>query len=97
MFESDAGDWYHRDDLIAAGVLVPVPDGEPCSVDYAPLGIGFTVESHNGVFRRVGSGCSANPIETYAIIKRAESDEEIRVAHGTIVQPVRLVKLEDVG
>lgn len=28
MFESDTGDWYHRDDLIAAGVLVPVLKGD---------------------------------------------------------------------
>ena len=28
MIESDDGQWYSRADLIAAGVLVPVPDGE---------------------------------------------------------------------
>jgi len=30
MHESPDGEYYSRADLIAAGVLVPVPDGEAC-------------------------------------------------------------------
>lgn len=71
--------------------------GEAVDVGHAPLGIGFTVDGHSGVFRRVGSGCGGTPIESYVILKRAESDDEVRVPHHTIVQPVRLERWEDEG
>lgn len=83
-------DQYMRvDHLIAAGVLVPVPDGEPCEI--RNLESDFFIQGQT--VYRVPSG------EFYGLPLGYEGSHYAAFygTHDTIVQPVRLVKLEDVG
>ena len=82
--------FYSRTDLIAAGCLVPVPDGEACSIGNISMFSLFTCD-HDGVWLKFGLDsrhCYARNIIT---------GEEAALLDSAIVQPVRLARLEDVG
>jgi len=75
-----------RADLIAAGVLVPVPDGEALPfLDFVNISGGYHI-MHDGRVLHVSGPCVFD--------ERGHVDAA--VCMDTIVQPVRLVKLEDV-
>lgn len=76
MHECSNGQWYSRADLIAAGVLVPVPDG-PKLPRGSAAGKTVMCKDNDGCFT------------TWNIW------HPIPHPHDTIVQPVRLVRLED--
>jgi len=88
--ESPTGDWYHRADLIAAGVLVPVPVGEART-------IGSWME--NGEVKNFIHEGQLQYIEPEDGLQVDMNHEECGVPIGDddLVQRVRLVKLEDVG
>lgn len=78
--------YYSRADLIAAGVLVPVPDGEACTLTHyfkSPylVYVGEVYEPH----------------DQEHFWKSITSNNRLCDYHDTPVQPVRLVKLEDLG
>lgn len=80
--------YYSRADLIAAGVLVPVPDGEVCELDDAgseAVVYYDSVTDSNYIILRTGCG-------TFLL-----TGEKIDLGKDASVKPVRLVKLEDVG
>ena len=79
------GEWYHRADLIAAGCLVPVPDGE------AKTNIG-TQRWQRVLYDGEVWIASNIPYE----LERVRDNERIDPGPDAIVQPVRLVRLEDV-
>lgn len=76
MAESPNGKFYSRADLIAAGVLVPVPDGDACRIQDVDERHHFIDSDGDLDFIDEGS---------------------VFVFPDTIVQRVRLVRLEDVG
>lgn len=84
MRESPTGEYYSRADLIAAGVLVPVPDGEACRY----------WDRHPNYFIFGGHLLRDNG---HAIHPTTLNFEEFEVVgNDDKIQPVRLVKLEDV-
>lgn len=85
--------FYSRADLIAAGCLVPVPDGEAMGVWDAGFLRYFQCD-HPGVWRL--QGCSMNHMAPCQI-KNISDGTVTELINNTIVQPVRLVPLEDVG
>ena len=89
MDEDPDGEYHSRADLTAAGCLVPVPDGEPCEI--RNLESDFFIQGQT--VYRVPSG------EFYGLPLGYEGSHYAAFygTHDTIVQPVRLVKLEDVG
>lgn len=87
MEPADDGEFYSRADLIAAGVLVPVPDGEALPfLDFVNISGGYHI-MHDGRVLHVSGPCVFD--------ERGHVDAA--VCMDTIVQPVRLVKLEDLG
>ena len=78
------GEYYSRADLIAAGVLVPVPDGEAC--EYGDSDCELMIV--NGGL--VGFDSCGLPVWL-------SGENEDTPLHAVRVQPVRLVPLEDVG
>jgi len=82
--------YYSRAELIAAGVLVPVPDGEACRICDAS-------DSYVMVDGKVyfpedrGDWCGLDEGTSYLDSEFPGYDENF------IVQPFRLVKLGDVG
>lgn len=93
MIESPNGEYHSRADLIAAGCLVPVPDGEAMGVWDAGFLRYFQCD-HPGVWRL--QGCSMNHMAPCQI-KNISDGTVTELINNTIVQPVRLVRLEDVG
>ena len=85
--------YYSRADLIAAGCLVPVPDGEAMGVWDAGFLRYFQCD-HPGVWRL--QGCSMNHMAPCQI-KNISDGTVTEIINNTIVQPVRLVRLEDLG
>jgi len=84
----DDAEFYSRADLIAAGVLVPVPDGEVCELDDAgseAVVYYDSVTDSNYIILRTGCG-------TFLL-----TGEKIDLGKDAPVKPVRLVKMEDVG
>jgi hypothetical protein len=88
MEESPTGEYHSRADLIAAGVLVPVPDGEACRVE--ALYDEERLVRHDG---KIYFG--DNDGSSYAALADTKPDFP-DFTDDTIVQPVRLVRLEDV-
>lgn len=85
----DDAAFYSCADLIAAGVLVPVPDGEAMDIDEVddrqePLLI------HDGHLYY-------NAIDDLPLIALEDGVQDLRREGATDLTPVRLVKLEDVG
>lgn len=98
LIEDPEGLLVQWSDLIAAGCLVPVPDGEAVGVDNLPVVLRIALTDRTGVYRRVGSGASAKPEpHSFVILEDCNSGDEINVPYGTHGYPVRLVPLEDVG
>ena len=93
MRPADDGEFYSRADLIAAGCLVPVPDGEAMGVWDAGFLRYFQCD-HPGVWRL--QGCSMNHMAPCQI-KNISDGTVTEIINNTIVQPVRLVRLEDLG
>lgn len=86
MDEDPDGEYYSRADLIAAGVLVPVPDGEAienCDV----------MRHAHVLFDGEVWEASNIPYE----LRRIRDGERIDPGCDVFVQPVRLVPLEEVG
>lgn len=80
------------DELLAkSGALVPVPDGEPCSAYHVRIGQIFTCE-HDGVWQVFGTHYDK---DWHMLICNLITGEESQILHSTIVQPVRLVPLEE--
>lgn len=90
MVERPTGEYYSRADLIASGCLVPVPDGEACSISDISMFSLFTCD-HDGVWLKFG----LDSWHYYA--RNIMTGEETPLLDSAIVQPVRLVPLEDVG
>mgnify|MGYP000355404201 CR=1 FL=1 len=85
MQECANGQYYSRADLIAAGCLVPVPDGRACEYGDSNCDL-MTVD---GVL--VGfDGCGCH-------VWLHGENEDKAIHSGTTVQPVLLKRLEDVG
>lgn len=82
MHECHNGQWYSRTDLIAAGVLVPVPDGEAVTISETRKRRKFL---YNGRIYMKQAGMFVN-----------DEGNCVRIDREEIVQPVRLVPLEDV-
>lgn len=96
MEECANGNFYSRADLIAAGVLVPVPDGEAVGVDNLPVVLRIALTDRTGVYRRVGSGASTKPEpHSFVILEDCNSGDEINVPYGTHGYPVRLVPIAE--
>ena len=91
MREDPDGQWHHRADLIAAGCLVPVPDGEAKPFDDVDARF---IEYNEHIYQWnevLDHDKSAIPI--YGGIPAG-----IRLNNRDMpVKPVRLVRLEDVG
>lgn len=85
----DDAEFYSRADLIAAGCLVPVPDGEACEISKIAICGCFLF---NGTVFRLYSFSR----EEFGAWQLSDHTEHL-FAPDTIVQPVRLVRLEDVG
>ena len=83
--ECPTGDYYHRADLIAAGVLVPVPDGDAWEVQYCDASKLFAL--HNGEI--VVLRYDHHTGET-----QAETQDDI-LPPWRIVQPVCLVPIAE--
>ena len=93
MEESPTGDYYSRADLIAAGCLVPVPDGE---ARLAWDSLEHSCVLYDGVLWKV----SLDSESTVFMETVDGSRPSLNYVHGAgqpTVQPVRLVRLEDVG
>lgn len=106
LFTGDSNpndDAYRRidaaiDRLERSGALVPVPDGDACVVDSLPVGIRIAIPGRTSVYRRVGSGASANPEpHSFVILEDCNSGDEINVPYGTHGYPVRLVPIAEAG
>ncbi len=89
MIESPTGDYYSRADLIAAGCLVPVPDGEACEISKIAICGCFLF---NGTVFRLYSFSR----EEFGAWQLSDHTEHL-FAPDTIVHPVRLVALEEVA
>lgn len=86
MAEFEDGDYVRWDDLIAAGVLVPVPDGEACLLSKLP--VEFAAFTHDGdLYIYEGMTCDWLGFNVTKL-------RWVQLSCDTIVQPVRL---EDVG
>lgn len=85
MRPADDGQWLSRADLIAAGVLVPVPDGE--AVRY--------YDRHPNYFIFEGRLLRDNGIAQHPTTLNFDDFSE--VSNDDRIEPVRLVRLEDVG
>lgn len=93
MEECEGGGYYSRADLIAAGVLVPVPDGETMGVWDAGFLQYFQCE-HPGVWRL----CQCTQDRTAPCdIKNISDGAVVDLTDNAPVQPVILKRLEDVG
>lgn len=90
MYERPNGAYVRWDDLIAAGVLVPVPDGEACRICDASDSY-IIVDGKVYFPEERGDWCGLDEGTSYLHREFPEYDEDFEV------QPVRLVKLEDVG
>lgn len=90
MVERPDGEFYSRADLIAAGCLVPVPDGEVCKFNEVDTPHVMFLGQVYDWFSLRKDGAGAKPIS-------GGEPVGVVVAVSTIVQPVRLVRLEDVG
>lgn len=93
MVESPDGEYYSRTDLIAAGCLVPVPDGEACEYQNTEPGVLFAAEGEIATKNGQRSPYSGGE-EAWVFNKPHPLTLFSRTA---IVQPVRLVRLEDLG
>ena len=89
MVEFPDGDYVLWSDLIAAGCLVPVPDGEACRLE--ALYDEERLVRHDG---KIYFGDSDG--SSYAALANTKPDFP-DFDDDTIVQPVRLAQLEDVG
>lgn len=87
MREDPDGQWYHRADLIAAGALVPVPDREACEISKIAICGCFLF---SGTAFRLYSFSR----EEFGAWQISDHTEHL-FAPDTLVQPVRLVRLED--
>lgn len=87
MDEDPDGEYYSRADLIAAGVLVPVLDGEACRYAWLQDSVNYIMVD-GGLYK-------PRPSPSMFVFSVA-GDVKLRVEANTIVQPVRLVRLEDV-
>ena len=88
MEESSIGDYVRWEDLIAAGCLVPVPDGEACSMTNISMFSLFACDQ-DGVWLKFG----LDSWHYYA--SNIMTGEETALLDSVRVQPVRLVPLED--
>lgn len=86
MEEDPNGQYYRRYDLIAAGVLVPAPDGVRCTIN----GIFYNkcFEYNRRIFR-----CVENRARERVLCIELVDASEHSFDGSTMVQPVRLVTL----
>lgn len=88
--------FYSRADLIAAGCLVPVPDGEACDIWKCDS---LFMQYGNTIYTRPNEDIGGDGWWT-SIVDGSEFTGHILnglYVDGVLVQPVRLVRLEDVG
>jgi len=84
----DDAAFYSRADLIAAGVLVPVPDGEA---------VGLDAIFNSKLDFRMNYMMDGEPVYNDGIsMKSLKCHEFLGIDDDAEFQPVRLVKLEDV-
>lgn len=89
MREAGTGDYYSRADLIAAGCLVPVPDGE--AGDVRQCKTQYFLDEDNDLYE-----CSPEVVGDCRDVRHFVNGME-GFFSDVRVQPVRLVPLEDVG
>jgi len=77
--------------LAASGALVPVPDGEKSSGFLICVG-DLLVCEHHGVWQKTGRHYDK---DWYMQIRNLSTGEETELLHSAMVQPVRLVPLEE--
>ncbi len=85
MEESPTGEYHSRADLIAAGCLVPVLEGE--AVEYLKCETATMLLDGDLVAHDENGNC----------VYLLGPEEIAQIAANRNVQPVRLVRLEDVG
>jgi len=86
MQECANGQYYSRADLIAAGVLVSVPDGDACAADDA---------RNNHTFIMCGGEVFVSEPHLWDWVRLDGTYAELN--DDIFVQPISLVRLEDVG
>lgn len=92
--DPDQATWYHVDDLIAAGVPVPVPTGEPCALrEVADSKTALMVPGRLGLYRYIG--CYGNQSGAGGILRNIITDEEIKVDYKVMVTPAKLVPINE--
>lgn len=77
--------YYRRDDLIAAGVLVPVPVGEACDLDDVSTDVWVVVFHENLCYREE---------DGYSWATFSDTAKPRFLQSLSFVQPVRLMTLE---
>jgi len=88
MVERPDGEFYSRADLIAAGCLVPVPDGEACDMDELDCNHWLLLANQRVYYREYDC-------DTFTTFD--DRPDFIALDDAVRVQPVRLVRLEDAG
>lgn len=78
--------------LAASGALVPVPDGEPCSAYSLRIGNILTCD-HDGVWQVMGGNWVNS--EAWVSVRNLSTGEDTELLHSAMVQPIRLVPLEE--